>query len=638
MFRSWGKRVPLRSLLTVGAVAILVAACSTTEEPEATPSPAVDKCTNGKRNKGEDGVDCGGTCKAACDGVACGADGDCKSGICTANVCAPSASKKCGTGRPALCADSESCQNDDDCTSDYCGDETAQCSAPPPGVHSDGRRDATETDVDCGGTSGIACDAGKKCKVNDDCTSTCADGVCTAPNDTDGKKNNGETDVDCGGPSAKKCGLTKACAGNGDCGLGYCAADQKCAAPSSTDGVKNGTETDVDCGGPAFGFDGVTVPTNPTCGLAKACGVDADCQGSVCADNKRCVEAPSCRPLHGGYTCGVGEVGQPNAAHESCCKSLPVPGMTMTQNGVSKQVYLDKYEITAGRIRAWVEGIKGQYGGAPNIQAWVKARMAQDPILAPMFPGESSDFLPAVSNGQPKTFPALGGGTQSIDIGLDDQLGPTSYWREQVGGTHGCWNGVEGYGHRTYWATQAQALARGELFRGDAAKDVLDEKSVNCMTPVMFAAFCAWDGGYMMSTPILEAAYGTKKWPWGDLPEVNDAAAKIANYNLNTNFGSSVAPRYLFPVVGYGAFINDFSSIVAAPGRFPGDIASETRPNQESWMDLGGNMLEWSQANGAFWGWTGASFEGHNYNRQWASAINVWDKYGKGTSRCFRLK
>jgi hypothetical protein len=68
-----------------------------------------------------------------------------------------------------------------------------------------------------------------------------------------------------------------------------------------------------------------------------------------------------------------------------------------------------------------------------------------------------------------------------------------------------------------------------------------------------------------------------------------------------------------------------------------GDIASQSRPAQESWMDLGGNMIEWS-FDTTYRGWTGSSFEGHVYPRAWTGGIYALDKYGKGGTRCMRLK
>jgi len=543
----------------------------------------------------------------------------------------------CGAAAPAKCSDGSACGTDADCTSDYC--EGAKCAAPPASASSDGRRNAGETDTDCGGPSGKPCIAGQKCKVAGDCESSCTGGVCDAPSDKDGKKNNGETDTDCGGPNAKKCGIGKACATGPDCGLGYCPAG-KCVAPTSSDAVQNGTETDVDCGGAAQSFDGVSVPAAPKCVNAMKCGVDADCASSVCADSKRCVEAPSCRPLHGGYTCGTGELGQAGAVHEDCCKTLSVPGLTMMQDGVEKQVYLDKYEITAGRIRAWVTAIKAQYGGVPNIQAWVKTRMATDPILAAMFPGDKADYLPSQLTGQMKTITGPSGQSGDFDIGLLAQVGPTSYYRGVLGtgGTSGCAMYDTAYGHRTYWFDAAEAAYFGELVRPAAEKDWLDEKSMNCITPLMFTAFCAWDGGYVQSQAAISTAYGPSTWPWGATPDVTDEVAKIANYNPGTGgFGATKNPRYLYPVVNYGTFASDFSPIIAAPGRFPMD-ASQVLPAADTWMDLGGNMIEWSQVGGTWRGWTGASFEGHRYPRAWTGTINYLDKYGKGGSRCMRLK
>jgi hypothetical protein len=307
---------------------------------------------------------------------------------------------------------------------------------------------------------------------------------------------------------------------------------------------------------------------------------------------------------------------------------------------VSKQVYLDKYEITAGRIRAWVADIKAQYGGIPNIQAWVTARIAADPILAAMFPSNYATYLPQARSGQFKTFPLAGGGTTDLDMGLDDSIGPTSYYRGvQIGGTSGCWVGLNGYGHRTYWYDDALSKNYSEVPR-PLMQDILDEKSMNCMPPIMFAAFCAWDGGYLQTPAAIAGAYGPSQWPWGDTPAPASAApAFYGNYNTNTAFSLAHAPAYLWPNVNYDTFANDLSPVIAAPGRFPLDRATQSRPAPaETWMDLGGNMIEWSQNAGAYYGWTGASFEGHVYPRMWTSAVYFLDKYGKGDGRCMRLK
>jgi hypothetical protein len=68
-----------------------------------------------------------------------------------------------------------------------------------------------------------------------------------APTCTDGVKNGSESDVDCGG-TCPACGTDKSCSLPADCTSGVCTGG-KCAAPSCTDAVKNGTETGIDCGG-----------------------------------------------------------------------------------------------------------------------------------------------------------------------------------------------------------------------------------------------------------------------------------------------------------------------------------------------------------------------------------------------------
>jgi len=622
------------SLVRSGAVIawmLVNVACSSTPaaDPDPTPTPT------------DDG---GAPVTPPPPPTGCSAPADCPSNICENGVCGFIPGKKCGIGTATpLCPDGEGCPTDADCKSDFC--DANKCGPPNLTASTDGRKNAGETDVDCGGSSGKVCAIGQKCKGATDCEAGCAAGVCAAANDTDGKKNNGETDVDCGGPNAKKCANGKACATGPDCGLGYCPV-ATCVLPTALDNVQNGTETDLDCGGAAQTFGGVTVPAGPKCALKLTCAADTDCASAVCSEAKHCIEAESCRPLHGGETCGTGEYGVVGAVHESCCRHLEVPGATkVLQGGVMKTVYLDKYEITAGRIRQWIKSV------GPNIRGWVKARMLVDPILAAQFPGDKSDYLPSLLNGESKII-SDPDATGDFDIGLLPQLGPTSYVRGVLanGGTSGCAmnnslppdfdpaKGAFKYGHRTYWFDKAEADYFYEVDRpATSTKDLLDEKSMNCMTPLMFTAFCAWDGGYMQSVDALSKAYGPSKWPWGALPEVTDTVALITNYNAGTGgFNNTKNPRYLWPQVDYGTFQADFTPIIAAPGRFPGD-ASQVLVG-DTWMDLGGNMIEWSQTNGGWRGWTGSSFEGHVYPRAWTGAIQYLDKYGKGSSRCMRLK
>ena len=528
------------------------------------------------------------------------------------------------------------CTADDTCPTDYC--QAGRCATPTPDVRRDGRRNAGESGVDCGGSIAQTspCSAGQACTADGDCASRCTAGRCEAPNPSDGKRNVDETDVDCGGTTAPKCDIGKTCASASDCGLAFC-SNTKCAAPTATDKVRNGTESDIDCGGAALDFKGTKVAAAPRCELQKSCGDDADCESGVCTSNKICIEAPSCRKIPGGQTCGKGETARGDAMHESCCKTLPL-GISVTVAGAQKQAYLDKYEITAGRVREWLSSLRAQNGGVANIREWVNTRVATDPVLAGQIPVAHRAYLPTKEINE-IAFVRTG----NADISVLAQVGPTSYYRgvdpAVASATSGCAMGTAFYGHRTLHFSAAEAQQFNELARPASQRDGLDEKSMNCMTPVMFAAFCAWDGGYLPTPTTFYRAWGEAAWPWGATPSVTDETAKIGNFNQNTVFGAR-APRYLFPTVGYETFGTDFSPIIAAPGRFVNDVAAfkPLAGSTESFMDLGANMIELINNDGAYT-IQGGSFEGHAYARTGTPPpIVPVDKYGKIGARCMRLR
>jgi hypothetical protein len=97
-------------------------------------------CMDKVKNGVESDVDCGGTGMMACpkcgNGKACGAAGDCTSGVCAMNLCA----------------------------APTCMDQV---------------KNGVETDADCGGMGCPACANGKACAVNADCASkVCLKNVC----------------------------------------------------------------------------------------------------------------------------------------------------------------------------------------------------------------------------------------------------------------------------------------------------------------------------------------------------------------------------------------------------------------------------------------------------------------------------
>jgi formylglycine-generating enzyme required for sulfatase activity len=360
-----------------------------------------------------------------------------------------------------------------------------------------------------------------------------------APTPTDGKKNGTETDADCGGANAPKCADGKACKDAGDCESGVCGGGT-CAVPTGTDGVKNGDETDVDCGGTKTGA--------PKCEATKACAAHSDCASDGCGYDKKCALAPSCAAHFGGDTCGAGEVGEAGAEHESCCATAEIPG--------NATMVLDKYVVTAGRFRQFVERTNG------NLKGFAESLGNANPDWNASW----NDMLP--SNVAETNF----------------YLGPTGH-----GPRAGCDLGDSS--GRTYWMSDAENQALGETGTHPFTKDILDQKALNCVEFYMLQAFCIWDGGRLAKQAEFKAAWQggeNRVYPWGNA---------LDNSKMNWKYSYSFPEEY-----DKGNFV-----FVGAPGRFP-EGNSKTGHS-----DLAGLVFEWlSDVSGTKATWSGSgSWEGH---------------------------
>jgi len=344
--------------------------------------------------------------------------------------------------------------------------------------------------------------------------------ACVPAAATNGIKDGTETDVDCGGAAAPACGDGKACGDGPDCASKVCSA-RVCAVPSATDHVQNGDETDVDCGGASAA---------PRCAAAKQCLTASDCASGACP-NKLCAEAPSCGQLSGGATCGAGEVGDPKATHEDCCRSITVP-RPAASGGPFK---LDKYLITAGRMRVFLESVNYDVRGwvAAHRPAWWRGSGTS--TWDAMLPTNKDEFL---SNYITGTAPATS--SSGCYIGANaSSLGAMAYWAPAADLAR-----VVGGGPRTY--TQAE----------------LDTKVMNCFQAPLFHALCAFDGGRLPSRAEWTAARTTVNgevlaYPWG--ASGTDAERKArAVYNFD----------YSWPRQPTNADA-DWGGYLPAPGRFP---------------------------------------------------------------------
>lgn len=392
----------------------------------------------------------------------------------------------------------------------------------------------------------------------------------------------------CGSPGAAPCA---------DAG-GVCSSDAECenrcvtgacSTPTHADGKKSPSlgETDVDCGG----------ATAPACAEGKGCAADLDCTTGACGAAGTCVSAPSCKGKNGPAgieTCGAGETGEAGAAHESCCRSLPLP---------TSERRLDRYEITAGRLRAFVSGVTEATAGVPNLRAFVTEYVAAHPQsqlgkLAAQYPG-LIDILPdhAGPNG---AFP------------LPVHLG--AFPMDPINTLDGCFTSTNAYGHGVYWqppedvATYNVGNAGVRVY----SREILDEKPVNCVMPILLAAFCAWDGGELARTADYRAIWGRNPKtvgaqqvmvPWTDL-------LRIGQFNWRNGHGGACAgladwpggcrqPQpafYGYPAGGNPA--NDDTPAIGAPGRFTLDVTAAKSATGEGWLDVGGNLMEAAWPNG----------------------------------------
>ncbi len=552
-------------------------------------------CTNGTRDGDEIGVDCGGSCGTGCTGATCTTDAECASAKCNAGSCAAKAGKPCGVGVGGQCADGQSCELDADCTSGLCQD--AKCSVPKS-----------------------------------------PDGTPIPPGPNDGKKNNGETDVDCGGANAPQCDDGKACDADTDCKTGWCHPEKKqCIAPRADDGVQNGTETDVDCGG----------QSGVKCAETKKCVVDGDCTGACRFDNT-CVDAPSCKPKLGGATCGAGEVdknGNPLPGHESCCRTLEVPGFTDAAKP-GKKVYLDKYEITSGRIRAFIEMLAAKNAG--NLKTWVAANQ------------------PAIWQADWNQWLATSSTTETISVPHKPTNGTeTAPWFRNVGTNftfnqqlfvyvhgHNCGNEAGSYGFPTYWYPKDVQMANGSLERANAfdgdgnvilAKDYLDVKSATCIPNYMLAAFCQWDGGQLATDEVLDFVTNAP----ASLGSNAGCGTRCATsgINISSDSGTVTAANYNYPYFD-DAVTSEGTARIAPPGRVAADVV-RINANDEPWMDLAGNVHEVAlDVTGAtFTGKFALKYRGIGYSSARAGGNTTtgnltYPEYRAGYSggRCMRYK
>ncbi|MBX3204328.1 MAG: hypothetical protein KF764_04630 [Labilithrix sp.] len=561
----------------LACVILVAAACAPAED---TPLDASNEGDGGSNDPG--GGDAGPSsdpdrCAAppCAEGDRCKDDVDCASGVCRERICMPASAGDgtqnagetdvdCG-GPPAgapRCSDGKKCLAGSDCQSVSCSGGVCQ-----PPTSGDGIKNGTETDIDCGGgapTNARRCETGELCVETGDCDKVeCAGGICQPPTKSDGIKNGTETDIDCGGgapTNAARCASGKSCVETSDCDKVRC-TDGLCQPATNGDGIQNGTESDVDCGGGA--------PTNAArCELDKTCDAHGDCASGACATGGPkaglCVPFKSCVTTGGGLsTCGRDdrERGGNTVAHESCCDVAPIAGGT---------VKLNRFAITAGRMRAFIERTGGNVRGYVQAAATKPAgwQSAWD-VLVPSSVAEAEIMLGAYWNGAPND---------------PNQTAESPHSKRSCGNAN--------YNGHTYWVSSetGQVYTRAEL----------DPKVLNCVGWHLVNAFCAWDGGRMPTAAELRNAFtngNTTTWPWGYAGSAYNGAYSSTAQDVRLNH------RYNYGYPGGTPATNRITWWLSPPGRFwQGWNANK--------IEIAGNVLEWTGDQPYNFAWN-MSFENH---------------------------
>ena len=317
------------------------------------------------------------------------------------------------------------------------------------------------------------------------------------------------------------CASTQLCDSRAGLNQGTCATiDPPCAASQPGDVVCNGQQR-VQCGP-----DLVSSVVIETC-VGQAC-VGGVCVGVCVPGARRCsgngvqtcdasgqwgatVGCLSTAPSCAGGVCGQppscvgGATGQADCgptSSESCCTSLPVPGGTVqldsTHAATVSDYKLDKYEITVGRFRKFVDAV---------VAGWT--------------PTAGSGKHRHLNSGN-----GLSNGSGGYEPGWDVA------WNTNLATTKVTWD--------TNLSCDLPYLS------WTSAPGANEERPTNCATWFETAAFCIWDGGFLPSEAEWQyaAAGGSENraYPWGStVPGANTSLAVYGCYWGGTGTCTGVA-------------------------------------------------------------------------------------------------
>lgn len=229
-------------------------------------------------------------------------------------------------------------------------------------------------------------------------------------------------------------------------------------------------------------------------------------------------------------------------ANESCCTTLKVEGGEFARDNVAtypatvSSFYLDRFEVTVGRFRAFVDAFIGGFRPAPG------------------------SGIHAHLNG--------GRGLALVSGGYE--LGWKSEWIDKFPTSRADWTGELSCQNSKY-QTWTDALDAG------GASNARDARPATCMSWYEAYAFCIWDGGFLPTEAEWNyAAIGgadQRKYPWSNPPSSTLLDCSFAN------FGGLFWPS---------------SSSCSDAGPTKVGLLSPTGDGKWRQADLGGNVYEWT--------------------------------------------
>jgi formylglycine-generating enzyme required for sulfatase activity len=444
------------------------------------------------------------------EGLKCSSKQTCLAGACEDQECSPNASF-CSGNSLRKCADNglSSAEVTPCSSSQYCDATSATCKA---GV-------CAPNQPACDGTRATLCSAngdgyvagGTVCKANETCdTGVCKAQVCTPSQGF------------CQGQDVKTCSanglsssIAKTCA-NQTCVATAGAADCKgVCAPGQQDCSNNGLRT-CDASGQ---YGAASKCTNKACvasGASASCAGNCEpgqtqCSGNglqTCGSNGTWSAAATCAaatPICAGNSCQAplscsGLAANCGTANESCCTSPLVTGGSFKRDNDANYpatvstFRLDKYEVTVGRFRKFVNAVVG-------------------------------GWTPAAGAGKHTHLNGGAGLKNSAAAGYEP--GWDTQWSvDQLPTNKATWDGADalGCGGGTYQTWTPNSGSN-------------ETRPINCVSWFKAAAFCIWDSGFLPSEAEWNyAAVGgsaQREYPWG--PTAPGMNANLAVYDCYLN-------------------------------------------------------------------------------------------------------